>query len=87
MPVRCSLRALELRFSGFICSLRLEHAAGLVKRRASLRTGQPIGEFAYASGSRDYSHFARKFRQRFGYAAGAYGATVGPASDFLALGL
>jgi AraC-like DNA-binding protein len=61
-----------LTCSGFIYSLRLEHAARLLQRRASLRTGQPLSEIAYASGFRDYSHFARKFRRRFGYAAGAY---------------
>jgi hypothetical protein len=43
------------------------------ERRASLRTEQPLGEIAYACGFRDYSHFARRFRKRFGYPAGAYG--------------
>jgi AraC-like DNA-binding protein len=63
-----------LTCSEFIYSLRLEHAARLLQRRASLRTGQPLSEIAYACGFRDYSHFARKFRRRFGYPAGAYGA-------------
>ena len=49
-----------------IYSLRLDHAARLLHRRKLLRTGQPISEIAYASGFRDYTHFARRFRQRFG---------------------
>jgi AraC family transcriptional activator of tynA and feaB len=53
-----------------IYALRLDHAALLLQRRASLRTGQPLSEIAYACGFRDYTHFARKFRQRFGYAPG-----------------
>jgi len=32
--------------------------------------GQPLGEIAYACGFRDYAHFARKFRRRFGYPPG-----------------
>jgi AraC-like DNA-binding protein len=63
-----------LTCSEFIYSLRLEHAARLLQRRASLRTGQPLSQIAYACGFRDYSHFARKFRKRFGYPAAAYGA-------------
>jgi AraC-like DNA-binding protein len=40
--------------------------------RASLGTSQPLSEIAYACGFRDYhTHFARKFRQRFGYSPGA----------------
>jgi AraC-like DNA-binding protein len=65
-----------LTCSGFIYSLRLEHAARLLQRRASLRTGQPLSEIAYACGFRDYSHFARKFRQRFGIPAGTYESGV-----------
>jgi AraC family transcriptional regulator, positive regulator of tynA and feaB len=40
-------------------------------RRASLGISQPLSEIAYACGFRDYTHFARKFRQRFGYSPGA----------------
>jgi AraC-like DNA-binding protein len=40
--------------------------------RASLGTSQPLSEIAYPCGFRDYyTHFARKFRQRFGYSPGA----------------
>jgi AraC family transcriptional regulator, positive regulator of tynA and feaB len=69
-----SLRYLQKLFtahgstcSEFIYSLRLDHAAHLLHRRASLATSQPLSEIAYACGFRDYTHFARKFRHRFGY--------------------
>jgi AraC family transcriptional regulator, positive regulator of tynA and feaB len=67
-----------LTASEFIYSLRLDHAARLLHRRASLGTGQPISEIAYASGFRDYTHFARRFRRRFGYSPGAGVAGDGP---------
>jgi AraC family transcriptional regulator, positive regulator of tynA and feaB len=56
--------------SEFIYALRLDHAAGLLKRRALLRTNQPLSEIAYVCGFHDYAHFARKFRHRFGHAPG-----------------
>src|SRR5262249_53816260 len=69
-----SLRYLQKLFmargstcSEFIYSLRLDHAARLLNRRASLATSQPLSEIAYACGFRDYTHFARRFRHRFGY--------------------
>jgi len=34
-------------------------------------TGQPLSEIAYACGFRDYAHFARRFRKRFGHSPGA----------------
>jgi AraC-like DNA-binding protein len=58
--------------SGLIYSIRLDHAAHLLERRASLRTGQHLSEIAYACGFRDYAHFARRFRDRFGHAPGAH---------------
>ena len=58
-------------FSLFVYSLRLDHAARLLHRRASLGTSQPLSEIAYACGFRDYTHFARKFRHRFGCTPGA----------------
>jgi AraC family transcriptional regulator, positive regulator of tynA and feaB len=58
--------------SEFIYSVRLDHAARLLHRRAMLGTSQPLGEIAYACGFSDYTHFARKFRQRFGYPPGAH---------------
>jgi AraC family transcriptional regulator, positive regulator of tynA and feaB len=56
----------------FIFSVRLDHASRLVHRRASLGRSQPLSEFAYSCGFRDYTHFARKFRHRFGHAPGAF---------------
>jgi AraC-like DNA-binding protein len=83
-----SLRYLQKLFtergstcSEFICSLRLDHAARLVNRRASLGTNQPLSEIAYACGFRDYTHFARKFRRRFGHAPGAHSGALDGAGD------
>ena len=58
----------------YICSARLDHAARLIERRALIKTGQPLSDIAYACGFRDYTHFARGFRQRFGTTPGAVGA-------------
>jgi len=58
--------------SDFLYDLRLDHAARLLQRRAALSTGRPLSEIAYACGFRDYVHFARKFRSRFGFSPGAY---------------
>jgi AraC family transcriptional regulator, positive regulator of tynA and feaB len=57
-----------------IYSLRLDHAARLLGRRESLRNAQPLSEIAYACGFHDYTHFARKFRRRFGHPPGAHSA-------------
>jgi AraC family transcriptional regulator, positive regulator of tynA and feaB len=57
--------------SELIYANRLDHAAHLLHRRAFLGTGEPISEIAYACGFRDYAHFARRFRKRFGYSPGA----------------
>ena len=67
--------------SELIFSFRLDQAARLVNRRASLGTSQPLGEIAYACGFHDYSHFARKFRQRFGHAPGAHSEELDRAGD------
>jgi AraC-like DNA-binding protein len=68
----------ELIYSG-----RLEHAAHLLERRASLGTGQHLSEIAYACGFRDYAHFARRFRDRFGHAPGAHSGELDRAGDRL----
>jgi AraC family transcriptional activator of tynA and feaB len=80
-----SLRYLQKLFTqrGSTCgqliySLRLDHAARLLGRRESLRIAQPLSEIAYACGFRDYTHFARKFRRRFGHPPGAHSASNGP---------
>jgi AraC-like DNA-binding protein len=54
----------------------LDHAARLLDRRAALGANQPLSDIAYACGFRDYAHFAKKFRQRFGHAPGAHAAGV-----------
>jgi AraC family transcriptional activator of tynA and feaB len=76
-----SLRYLQKLFtqhgsmcSEFIYSLRLDHAARLLNRRATLNGSQPLSDIAYACGFRDYTHFARTFRRRFGHAPGAHSA-------------
>jgi AraC-like DNA-binding protein len=73
-----SLRHLQKLFtargttcSRFIQSLRLEHAARLVRRRNLTRSGQPLTDIAHLSGFQEYSHFARLFRNRFGHSPGA----------------
>jgi AraC family transcriptional activator of tynA and feaB len=69
-------------FSQFIYSLRLDHAARLLHRRASLGTRQPLSEIAYACGFHDYTHFSRRFRNRFGYPPGTHAGDYGQhASD------
>ena len=77
-----SLRYLQSLFtdrgstcSHYISSLRLDHAAHLIERRALMKTGQPLSDIAYACGFRDYTHFARGFRRRFGTTPGGAGAT------------
>ncbi|HEX3341922.1 MAG TPA: helix-turn-helix domain-containing protein [Pseudolabrys sp.] len=83
-----SLRYLQKLFtergstcSEFIYSLRLDHAAHLLHRRGSLGTSQPLSEIAYASGFRDYTHFAKKFRHRFGCPPGAHSERLGHSGD------
>ena len=73
-----SLRYLQKLFTvrgstcrDYISSLRLDHAAHLIERRALMKTGQPLSDIAYDCGFRDYTHFARSFRRRFGTAPGA----------------
>jgi AraC family transcriptional activator of tynA and feaB len=67
--------------SEFIYSVRLDHAARLLHRRALLGTSQPLSEIAYGCGFRDYTHFARKFRQRFSCAPGAHAGGHGQCAD------
>jgi AraC family transcriptional activator of tynA and feaB len=81
-----SLRYLQSLFtdhgstcSHYISSLRLDHAAHLIGRRASMKTGQPLAEVAYACGFRDYTYFARGFRRRFGTTPG--GVEAGAAAN------
>jgi AraC-like DNA-binding protein len=57
----------------FIYALRLDHAARLLSRRT--RNAQPLSEIAYTCGFRDYTHFARRFRHRFGHPPRAHPRT------------
>ena len=77
--VGISLRYLQKLFtqrgatcSGFIQSVRLDHAAHLIKRRGLLRTGQPITDIAYACGFCNYGFFATKFRRKFGHSPSSH---------------
>jgi len=77
--VGISLRYLQKLFTnrgctcrGFIQSLRLDQAARSIERRASMKSGQPLSEIAYACGYRDYTNFARAFRQRFDHPPGLH---------------
>ena len=83
-----SLRYLQKLFtehgstcSEFIYSLRLDQAARLLHRRRSLEVSQPLSEIAYACGFRDYTHFARKFRQRFGHTPGSHSESSGGSNE------
>jgi AraC family transcriptional regulator, positive regulator of tynA and feaB len=69
-----SLRYLQKSFTarGTTCSrviqsLRLHHAARLVHLRNLTKSGQPLTDIAHLSGFREYSHFARLFREHFGH--------------------
>jgi AraC-like DNA-binding protein len=83
-----SLRYLQKLFTqrGFTCtefiySLRLNQAARLLERRKLLSLSEPISAIAYACGFRDYTHFARKFRRRFGYSPGTHSAAQARAGN------
>jgi AraC family transcriptional regulator, positive regulator of tynA and feaB len=85
---RVSLRYLQELFTArgctctqFIHSLRLDHAARLLHRRALLGTRQPLSEIAYACGFRDYRNFTRKFLRRFGHAPSAHSQSLGQRGD------
>jgi AraC family transcriptional regulator, positive regulator of tynA and feaB len=58
--------------SEYIYSLRLDHAARSIRRRALLGKHQPLSEIAYECGFRDYTHFSRRFRRRFGSTPGTH---------------
>jgi AraC family transcriptional activator of tynA and feaB len=62
-----------LTYSHYLHSVRLDHAALLLERRALMKTGQPLAVIAYACGFRDYTYFARGYRRRFGHVPGRSG--------------
>jgi AraC-like DNA-binding protein len=81
---RISLRYLQKLFtlrgstcSHFIYSVRLDQAARLIQRRVTTKTEQPLSVIAYACGFRDYTHFARAFRRKFGHAPGFHARSAG----------
>ena len=59
-------------FTQLVQSLRLDQAARHLEQREQLHPKQSLSEIAYACGFRDYAHFARRFRRRFGHAPGAH---------------
>jgi AraC-like DNA-binding protein len=56
----------------FVRSMRLDHATRLLDGRAGTATKLPLAAVAYACGYRDYAHFARNFRARFGHTPGSF---------------
>jgi AraC-like DNA-binding protein len=56
----------------FIHTMRLDHAARLLQRRAVCSTRLPLNDIAFVAGFRDYKFFSRKFRQRFGCGPSEY---------------
>ena len=56
--------------SEFIYSLRLDHAALLVRRRALLGASQPLSDIAYACGFRDLHPFRTKISSTVRLCAG-----------------
>ena len=88
--VGISLRYLQKLFtnrgctcSGLIQSVRLDQAARAIKRRGLTKSGHPLSTIAFACGYRDYTNFARAFRQRFGHAPGLHvqGDDLNPVHD------
>lgn len=61
-------------YGSFLKACRLEHAASLLDSRAEMQTKLPLAEVALACGYRDYAHFARDFRARFGHTPGSFNA-------------
>jgi AraC family transcriptional regulator, positive regulator of tynA and feaB len=81
MEAGLSLRYLQklftargLTYSHYLQSVRLDHAALLLERRAVMKSGQPLAMVAYDCGFRDYTYFARGYRRRFGHVPGRTGA-------------
>jgi AraC family transcriptional regulator, positive regulator of tynA and feaB len=64
-------------FTHLVQSLRLDQAARLLDRREQLHAKQSLSEIAYACGFCDYTHFARRFRRRFGHVPGAHAEKKG----------
>ena len=63
-------------YTDFINSVRLDHIARLLQRRALLSTTQPISAIAYSCGFGNYANFARQFQKRFGHSPGVHAKSV-----------
>lgn len=72
-------------YSHLLTSLRLDHAAHLLRRRALTKSGQPLSTIAYACGYRDYAHFARSFRKHFGHVPSASQNDDAPGTEVCAV--
>jgi AraC-like DNA-binding protein len=59
-------------YGHFIKSYRLNHAADILEGRSAMQTKLPLTEIARACGYRDYAHFARNFRTRYGQTPGTF---------------
>jgi AraC family transcriptional activator of tynA and feaB len=62
----------NMTYTNFINSVRLDHVARLLQRRALLSTTQPISAIAYSCGFSNYANFARQFQKRFGHSPGVH---------------
>jgi AraC-like DNA-binding protein len=85
---RISVRYMQKLFSArgttcghFIHELRLDRASHLLRRRALLKSDQPLSDIAFTCGFLDYPHFSRKFRERFGHAPSAHARDDGAQFD------
>jgi AraC-like DNA-binding protein len=64
-------------YGHFVRSARLDHATRLLDGRAEGAAKLPLTSVAYACGYRDYAHFARNFRARFGHTPGSFRDNAG----------
>jgi AraC family transcriptional regulator, positive regulator of tynA and feaB len=60
----------------FLKTLRLNHAASMLHHRSETIARPCLTEIAISCGYRDYAHFARDFRARYGQPPGAFSRTA-----------
>ena len=68
---RSMKRYLGVTPSEFLCGLRLDHAAGLLRL-----TSMPVLDVCMASGFENPAYFHRRFREKFGMTPGRFRATI-----------
>lgn len=68
---RSMKRYLGVTPSEFLCGLRLDHAAGLLRL-----TSMPVLDVCMASGFENPAYFHRRFREKFGMTPGRFRAAV-----------